>query len=423
MGFISKIIQAKLPSLSKNLITIDVNFRKVFKMHKLLVIPALLLSALGCSQKNTITTSPKTANLNVAEQRIAKADKNIATANKYGSIISSFKNAFIKSNAQQQKTVINKYSNELWRKAVADLQASDSNFDDRSLYWARLKLSKAIKELSNRYDQPILWEMERASRGQSDISFSNKATKKVLITGFDPFYLDRNIAQSNPSGLAALMLDGKMFEVDGEVIQIESAIFPVRFVDFDHGEVERFLKPYLKHNSIDMLVTISMGRENFDLERFPALRRSSEAPGNLNVYTGGNKTNPLIPMLGSQPLTGDEFVEFSLPVKAMQSVQTPYKVNDRHTVTILQQNLKPKTFDPKTLSELKNATSVAGSGGGYLSNEISYRSINLGKKLGSKVPTGHLHTPRIKGFEPEIEKQIVQQIEKIIIAGALSLEK
>lgn len=392
---------------------------KKTNIKKTLLIITSCLTLMNCNHKNIVKKD--SSKLTVEELRIAKADKDVATANKYDSIIASFKSEFASSNHSKNYSIIENYSNQLWQKAVADLQARDSNFDDRSLYWARLKLSKAIKELSNKYGQPILWEMERATRGQSDINFSDKATKKVLITGFDPFFLDRNIGQSNPSGLAALMLDGKMFEVDGEVIQIESAIFPVRFVDFDHGEVERFLEPYLKNNSIDMLVTISMGRENFDLERFPALRRSAEAPGNLNIYTGANKTNPLVPMLGDKPLAGEEFVQFSLPVEAMRTIQTPYQVNDRHTVTILEENSKPKTFDPKTLNELKGATSVAGSGGGYLSNEISYRSINLRNKLGSKVPTGHLHTPRINGFEPEVEKQIVEQIEKIIIAGALSL--
>ncbi len=355
-------------------------------------------------------------NLSVEEKRIPKAEGKLTqVTNQFDSLIKDFKQKYALADSSKRSTIAQNHAQKLWQRARTSLQSENSNYDDRSLYWARLKLSKAAKLLS-KTDETILWEIERASRGQSDINFSSEATRKILITGFDPFFLDRNIGQSNPSGLAALLLDGKIIQVNDEIIQIESAIFPVRFIDFDHGEVERFLKPYLKNNAIDMLITISMGRDTFDLERFPALRRSAQAPGNLNVFTGASKNKPLIPMLGKTKLDGPEFVEFSLPVKAMMQIQEPFKVNDRHTVTTTE-----KTFDPKTLAELKGKTSVAGSGGGYLSNEISYRSINLGNKLKTKVKIGHLHTPRIQGFEPKVEKQIVEQIKKIIVVGAKSL--
>ncbi len=363
------------------------------------------------------------ANLNVEEKRISKAESELKDiASRYDDLIADFEYdiGYI-NNYDEYINIINQYGNKVWKANVADNQAKLA-IDDRPLYWARLKMSKVIKQsrlnfsLNSKQYQSLFANLERASRGHNDVNFSVQVTKKILITGFDPFFLDRNIGQSNPSGLAALMLDGKTIKVEGESIQIESAIFPVRFEDFDQGEVEHFLKPYFSDNSVDMIVTISMGREDFDLERFPALRRSAKAPGNLNVFTGADKANPLTPLIGSKPLKGPEFVEFSLPVDAMVTIQTPYKVNDRRTVTTTE-----KQFEPQSLTELEGKTSVEGSGGGYLSNEISYRSINLRNKYKSNIPVGHLHTPRIKGYEPELEKKIVQQIEKILIAGALSL--
>ena len=53
-------------------------------------------------------------------------------------------------------------------------------------------------------------------------------------------------------------------------------------------------------------------------------------------------------------------------------------------------------------------------GGGYLSNEISYRSIRLRNELNSDVPTGHIHTPRIAQFEPQTEAKIVAQIKAML---------
>jgi pyrrolidone-carboxylate peptidase len=66
------------------------------------------------------------------------------------------------------------------------------------------------------------------------------------------------------------------------------------------------------------------------------------------------------------------------------------------------------------LSQLNGHIAVSGSGGGYLSNEISYRSIRLRDQLNSNIPTGHIHTPRIQQFEPEIEEKIVKQIRTML---------
>ena len=86
-----------------------------------------------------------------------------------------------------------------------------------------------------------------------------------------------------------------------------------------------------------------------------------------------------------------------------------FKINDNHKVVTLE-----KAFEPKSLKELEGAIAVKGGGGGYLSNEISYRSIRLRKELNSDIPTGHIHTPRIAQFEPKTEAKIVKQIQSML---------
>lgn len=359
--------------------------------------------------------------LDVEEQRVNTVQKQIPdVVNRYDLLLQTLQRQLSSSTSfSQANRRVNNFAKKLWQQAVADQKSDNDTFDDRSLYWARLKGRTLIKQtdikanLTDKQRRLLVNSFEHISRGFSDINFSNSAdSTKILITGFDPFLLDRNIKQSNPSGIAALRFDNQHFEYKGKNIELETAMFPVRYQDFDDGMVEKVVRPYLANNSIDMLVTISMGRSDFDLEHFPGKRRSSSAPGNLNVYSGGSKENPVIPMLGTKPQQGPEFVLFSLPYEAMMQVQTPYKVNDNRVVTTLE-----KTFAPNSLKELEDAIAVEGGGGGYLSNEISYRTINLGNKLNTNVPTGHIHTPRISEFNKEEVKAIVEQIKKMLILG------
>ena len=282
---------------------------------------------------------------------------------------------------------------------------------------------KALKTTNPKFDiaqwqrEILLKTVEKSSRGLSNIKFNDDAQIKILLTGFDPFFLDRNIDQSNPSGLVALALDGFTFSVAGKQAQIETVMIPVRFADFDEGIIESLLTPIYRNNSVDMILTVSMGQEDFDLERFPGRNRSATAPDNLNVLTGATKQSPLAPMLTGKNLNGPEFVEFSLPVKAIRSAVGKWKINDNHKVRTLAKG----SFYPSSLIELKNSTSVEGSGGGYLSNEISYRAILLGQQLNSKIPVGHIHTPRVAGYNAATEAQILAQIKTMVIAGAASL--
>jgi len=69
------------------------------------------------------------------------------------------------------------------------------------------------------------------------------------------------------------------------------------------------------------------------------------------------------------------------------------------------------------LAELKDDTAVAGSGGGYLSNEVAYRALRLRERLGATFAVGHLHTPRVDGYDADAESEMVAQIRDLVAAA------
>lgn len=378
---------------------------------------ALLLMAI------TTPVAANTLTKDVEELRLPLASKTMPqVVNRYQSVNTGLDQQL--STATDELSITETIANQgqrLWQQAVKDVQSG--NTDDRPLYWSRLLMRESAKTHNVGY--PIAdWQrkvlvnvIEKSSRGFSDIQFKPESQIKILVTGFDPFFLDKDIGQSNPSGVTALALDGYTFNVNGKQAQIETVMIPVRFADFDNGIIESLLTPIYRDNSVDMIFTVSMGREQFDLERFPGRNRSAAAPDNLNVLTGASKTNPQAPFLNGKTLNGPEFVEFTLPVQTMQKVKGHWQINDNHQITTTSRG----QFDATSINELQSATSVEGSGGGYLSNEISYRSILLMQQFNRNLPVGHIHTPRVKGHDSQVESDIVEQIKAMIGAAASTL--
>jgi len=385
--------------------------------------PLLALSLIACSTSFFVNAN---MSLTIEEQRVTKAQQAMPVLNGYFDW-SAFKVSWLKqkdfATAQQSLALL---GDKLWQFSKEQAQ-NVKVVDDRPLYWTRLAILSYIKTSTSNFTEPefvaLLEAFENSSRGHSDLAYKQVTDKRILLTGFDPFLLDKNLKQSNPSGLAALLLDGTVIEYmqDGKKItaEINTAMIPVRYADFDQGEIESLLAPYYALNSVDLIATISMGRSDFDLEHFPGLRRSVTVPDNVNVYTGANKTNPLVPSLLSVPLAGDEFVLFSLPYEAMMKAKGPYKINDNRGVTILvtgkTEAAEAKDITANSLAELSDKIAVQGGGGGYLSNEISYRSIVLRNRLNSSIPTGHIHTPRISSFDAKTNKEIVEQIKAMLV--------
>ncbi|WP_299804463.1 hypothetical protein [uncultured Shewanella sp.] len=366
---------------------------------------------------------PAFAKLDVEESRLTAATKAMPdVVSRYQAFVSNLSEKYSQHSDELKVTQMVAHQGlRLWQQAVRDVQSG--HLDDRSLYWNRLAMRELLKtqkpdfNLASWQQDILIKAVEKSSRGFSDLNFKDDAQIKILLTGFDPFFLDRNIDQSNPSGLAALALDGYRFKIDGKQAQIETVMIPVRFADFDEGMIESLLTPIYRDNSVDIIFTVSMGRDDFDLERFPGRNRSASAPDNLNVLTGANKLAPIAPKFNGGSLNGPEFVEFSLPITAMQAVKGPWKVNDNHTVSTLERG----EFESGSLAQLQGATSVEGSGGGYLSNEISYRAILLQKQFNSSIPVGHIHTPRIAAYDVKIESDIVKQVQAMVVAAAGTL--
>lgn len=296
-------------------------------------------------------------------------------------------------------------------------RAATHALDDRPLYWTRLA-SLASHRLRCPDHERERQAFERASRGLDRLHYSDDSALRVLVTGFDPFFLDRDVTQSNPSGVAALHMATRNAVVGGQRVEIRSAIVPVRFRDFDEGLVEEQLVPLAIEHDVDLLITISMGRDEFDLERFPGRRRSAEAPDNRNVLTGASASDPRVPPLRDDALVGPEFVEFTLPAAAMTRGEGRWPVNDNRTVTTLEAG----TLEAASLAELEGQTAVRGGGGGYLSNEISYRVLNALRNQGAAhIRSGHIHTPRLRGHDGPTVTAIAAQTEALVLRAADAL--
>lgn len=290
-------------------------------------------------------------------------------------------------------------------------ESNPEQLDDRRLYWRRLALKRSMRAAG--WTDQELKAFEYASRGLQDFEFRRDVDCRIAVTGFDPFHLDTDISQSNPSGVAALQLDGRIIELEGGLAEIKTIIVPVRFEDFDQGLIEDFFGPLLRQDKLDMIVTVSMGRDAFDLERFPGRRRSVETYDNRRQRGGGTVDSPIVP----ESLSGPEFVEFSLPVAAIQAAFGQFALNDNRSVTTLEKG----EFEAMDLGALRDQTAVLGSGGGFLSNEISYRLVRLVQEMGKSVPVGHIHTPKMTGYDVNLIRPITSQAVSLIEAAVRTL--
>ncbi|WP_220487968.1 hypothetical protein [Shewanella sp. SR44-3] len=395
----------------------------IFYYSKQRVLLAIFVSALSLTTIEALADSRLTFTPSAEESRLAKALQVIpSTVERYQGIYQDFSQHYQQENNELALSAHSaSYGTQLWQQAVRDVQSGF--YDDRPLYWGRLMMQNQLTQQKAGFavadwQKNILQKtIEKTSRGLSDIQFSPTNDINILLTGFDPFFLDKDISQSNPSGLVALSLDGYRFSVNGKKAQIETAMIPVRFKDFDQGLIESLLTPWYRTQKLHMVLTVSMGRDNFDLERFPGLNRSAKAPDNLNVFTYATKEQPKAPLFNGHKLMGPEFVEFSLPASVMTAVKGPWKITDNRQVTTLSKG----QFMATSLAELKSSISVEGSGGGYLSNEISYRSLLLKQQLDLTIPVGHIHTPKVSGHDPLNEAKMVEQIRAMIEAAASTI--
>lgn len=298
----------------------------------------------------------------------------------------------------QAERVARRQGARLWRRAVDRVQGRGpaggdlSRDDDRPLYWARLGMTREVRQwrpvfgMTDVQRTRLLDGLEQSSRGQDAVRFPPRAgVKRILVTGFDPFTLDRDVRISNPSGATALALDGTTIRTADGPARVEAVVFPVRWRDFAQGVVERALRPYLPH--VDLFTTISQGRVGrFDVERVNGAWRGG-FPDNENASSTGT-----VPV--TDPATQPQWTSTTLPYARIVAARTGrFPVYDHTSVT----EIPAGGTDPVVRPEGPTAGSQARAGGGgdYLSNEIAYRATLLRDRLGLGVslPGGHVHTP------------------------------
>lgn len=326
----------------------------------------------------------------------------------------------------------------LWQRAVDRVQGRGDaggdlpRSDDRPLYWARLageqeiaRVAPAYRTWSEDARRKVAQAFDQASRGIDTTRFSggeHSRQRQVLASGFDPFTLDRNIRQSNPSGATALALDGRTVQTTEGPVEIQSVVFPVLWGPFEKGIVERAFLPHLVpgKRDVDTAVTISQGRAGrFDLEVWNGAHRGT-FPDNDRVSV--DETIPIpedLPQTDPQP----QWTRTTLPVEAMKAaVPGTFPVNINRVVTeIPAGSTEPVTREDPT----PGSTAVAGGGGDYLSNESAYRTTALRDALEADTKQGHIHVPVLNGDangEPlaDMRADIVAQTLALVVAAATS---
>lgn len=299
--------------------------------------------------------------------------------------------------------VVRRHGRALWQDAVGRAQGRGpaggdlSRDDDRPLYWARLALTLALRAwqpsfpLGDAGRAALVDLLERTSRGQDTVRRpAVRGVRRILLTGFDPFRLDDDIRRSNPSGAAALALDGVTIHTAEGPARVEAVVFPVRWDDFTRGAVERALRPWFRPGPyrVDLFATVSQGRlGRFDLERFNGAWRGGH-PDNADVQV----TGPVpVPYGHGRP----QWTTTGLPYEAVIAAGTgPFPVHDRTAVTEI-----PAGATAPVVSDsgpTPGSAARAGGGGDYLSNEIAYRATLLRDVLALPAPGGHVHTPLLQ---------------------------
>ncbi|MFI9388210.1 hypothetical protein [Kutzneria sp. NPDC052558] len=306
------------------------------------------------------------------------------------------------------RTLVTAAGDNLWQTAVDRAQGRRPGLgtldphDDRPLYWARLQMTKALRQWQPKFTvstadrTALLTALDHGSRGlDSDRLPAGSGVKKIMVSGFDPFQLDgAGVRISNPAGAAALQLDGLTVTTPGGPAVVQAVSFPVVWSYFDQGIVEAAYGTAIKDaaHRPDLIMTISQGRPGqFDIERWAGDWRGG-FPDNLDA----SSTGP-VPAAAGWPQPADQFIETTLPYQQMQATPTgSYPVNFDLLFCVWSDSSHPGTGQQVCRTDAPKPGEIAAQGGGgdYLSNESMYRSNRVRLGLGATaVRGGHLHTP------------------------------
>jgi len=409
----------------------------------------------------------------------------------------------------QLRNLVDQYAPQLLDIARNSVSANSFfNPDDRPLYWARLKIEVILQDHPFLLHAPglttqLIEKFELHSRGFDSVDFSssnpaftaaysqNSALKKVLLSGYDPFFLHpaktgNNIFQSNPSGCVALALHNKVIYNNSNfpIGIIQSAVFPVRYFDFDKGIVEDFFDQFITDpaKKAHVIMTMSQGLPFlFEFDRYTTRNRGggNYLPDNkfdfrpedspsistadseewletklpLEIVPSLNDSNDPNPIDFGTSLPDYKF--YILHKQAFQDISSSYdyqsfkpyedairpnenKTNNQRKLNIsnpsllntdLNRNTIPSSV-PQTSPKLKM---IEGSGGNYLSNEIFYRVALLRTRwIKSQIPnivtlpTGHFHLPLMQfrqgeDFYPDLTQAVIDIVQERIKRAVLTL--
>lgn len=215
----------------------------------------------------------------------------------FGYVVPSLTRALCRTSSRSAAArLVARVGEQLWRSAVRraqDLGPVRGRLpasDDRPLYWTRLQATAALRQwtpsfnLSATERAALITAFDRAARGMFDITFpAGEHVRRILMSGFDPFGLDggttgtasgtvgNNIRHGNPSGAAALALDGTTYRMtDGTLASFEAYTLPVNYPEFRYGYLEDTVGPFMEAGprQLDASITISQGGDSvFDLEQ------------------------------------------------------------------------------------------------------------------------------------------------------------
>lgn len=238
-----------------------------------------------------------------------------------------------------------------------------------------------------------------------------KSTLKILISGFDPFSLEKNRAIYNPAGIVALSLHNYIAtsrENDVVFAHLQSAgMIPVTWRYFDDKFIENAFRPYVRKKAgVDAVITISRDNpdDSIQIDRFFAKARS-KGTGNEDRTPNPfprlwfskfhyETTLPFVAMTALHPSSNyslklDQSYSDGGPQDTKSSVYNLIYSNPNDLPTD-ETNYLTSTSIPYTIPTGKLEV---GSGGSYMSNEIAYRVARLRELFNKSLKTGHLHVP------------------------------
>ncbi|MEM0942234.1 MAG: hypothetical protein AAGI25_20950 [Bacteroidota bacterium] len=304
--------------------------------------------------------------------------------------------------------------------------------NERSIVTPGSGLAKRIKrfeQLSRNY-KGVDFSKKIVFKHPDDTLEKLKNLPKVLITGFDPFFLNEfdhpwksifNIRQSNPSGCVALAL-ADTFELGAN---IQTMIFPVRYTDFDGstahdngqgiGVVEEYIQPWIE--KVDMVITISQaGEGDYNIDVFATATRGGTFENMDFTRVEGSKSVSNIAPETIVTTLNKKFTEH--PSQAI------YYGRYFETKSDSQPPYNPQNA---SVNNYPNTSIHRGPVGNYLSNEIFYRVAEMKRDINPSLESGHFHIAKLQDedikedYKNDEMKRSVKKIEETIKNGIKGL--